>query len=287
MDDQVKVTALETALPPRATRPVVLITGASSGFGDALVRRFAAGGYRVVAIARRQERLDRLADELSSLTDVATLAVDVTAKDAPERSMDCAMKTFGRLDCLINNAGSGKWAAVDQTTDEVLDEVIDTSLKAPFRFCRAALRVMRPGSSIINMGSAFGRIGGLEGGAYCAAKAGLIGLTQTLAVQYGAKGIRSNCLAPGVIRTDMTDAHWDVPFFRRINQEMTPSHREGTLDDVANAAFFLASDQASFINGQTIGLDGGWSTTKFLCDEALIADRVMPAAAAAAGTDAK
>lgn len=251
-------------------KPVLLVTGASSGLGDGIARRFAAGGYRIVGVARRKERLDSLAKELAPSTDIVTLAVDVTSPDAPERAVDLAMKSFGRLDCLVNNAGAGKWAPVHETDDATLNEVIDTSLKAPFRFSRAALKVMRAGASIINVGSVFGILGGLDGGVYCAAKAGLIGLTQALAVQYGAKGIRSNLVAPGVIKTDMTKDYWDAPGFRRLNQEMTPMDREGTIADVANAAYFLASDQGSFINGHTLSLDGGWSTTKFLSYEALV-----------------
>jgi meso-butanediol dehydrogenase / (S,S)-butanediol dehydrogenase / diacetyl reductase len=259
---------------PPSEKPVVVVTGASAGIGDAIARRFAAGGFRIVAIARRQDRLERLAGELSTTTHVETLAADVTAADTPERAVALAMRVFGRLDCLVNNAGSGKWAPVHETDDGMLNEVIDISLKAPFRFCRAALRVMGPGSSIINVGSVFGLVGGLNGGIYCAVKAGLIGLTQTLAAQYGANGIRANLVAPGVIKTDMTRDYWDAPAFQRINQEMTPCNREGTTEDVANAVYFLASSQGSYINGQTLALDGGWSTTKYLSYPALVCRRV-------------
>jgi 3-oxoacyl-[acyl-carrier protein] reductase len=255
--------------PVSKQKPVLLVTGASSGIGDGIARRFAAGGYRIVAVARRKERLDALARELSRETDIVVLPVDVTAADAPERAVGLAMKSFGRLDCLVNNAGSGKWAPVHETDDATLNEVIDISLKAPFRFARAALKVMESGASIISVGSVFGILGGLNGGVYCAAKAGLIGLTQALAVQYGAKGIRSNLVAPSVIKTDMTKDYWDAAPFRRVNQEMTPMNREGTIADVANAAYFLASDAGSFINGHTLALDGGWSSTKFLSYEAL------------------
>jgi 3-oxoacyl-[acyl-carrier protein] reductase len=255
-------------------QPVVLVTGASAGIGDAIARRFARGGFRIVAVARRQDRLDRLAAELSAQTQVRTLAADVRAADAPERAVELAMQAFGRLDCLVNNAGSGKWAPVHLTEDAVLDEVIDISLKAPFRFARAALRVMRPGSSIVGVGSVFGLMGGLDGGVYCAVKAGLIGLTQTMAAQYGAGGIRTNLVAPGVIKTDMTRDYWEAPAFQRLNHEMTPFDREGTVEDVANAVYFLASPEGSYINGQTIALDGGWSTTKYLAQEALVAERV-------------
>jgi meso-butanediol dehydrogenase / (S,S)-butanediol dehydrogenase / diacetyl reductase len=259
---------------PSSEKPVVLVTGASAGLGDAIARRFAAGGYRIVAVARRKDRLEQLAADLSATTNIETLAADVTAGDTPEKAVELATRSFGRLDCLINNAGSGKWAPVHNTDDSMLDEVIDVSLKAPFRFCRAALRVMGPGSSIIHVGSVFGLLGGLDGGIYCAVKAGLIGLTQTLAAQYGANGIRSNLVAPGVIKTDMTKDYWDAPAFRRINQEMTPFNRDGTPEDVANAVFFLASDQGSYINGQTLALDGGWSTTKYLTHPALVCKRV-------------
>jgi meso-butanediol dehydrogenase / (S,S)-butanediol dehydrogenase / diacetyl reductase len=261
---------------PSDQKPVVLITGASAGIGEAAARRFAAGGFRIVAVARRQDRLDQLAAALSDLTAVEILAGDVGAKDVPGRAVDLAMRRFGRLDCLVNNAGSGRWAPVDQTDDAMLDEVIDISLKAPFRFCRAAIPVMQPGSAIVTIGSTFGLIGGLDGGIYCAVKAGLVGLTQTLAAQYGARGIRSNLVAPGVIKTDMTKDYWDAPAFQRVNQEMTPFDREGTPQDVANAIFFLASPEGSYINGQTIALDGGWTTTKYLTHAALTAQRAQP-----------
>ena len=265
---------MRTSTPRSSEKPVLVVTGASAGIGDAIARRFAAGGFRIVAVARRQERLEQLARDLAAATDVEVLAADVTARSAPEEAVELAMKSFGRLDCLVNNAGSGKWAPVHDTDDGMLDEVIDISLKAPFRFCRAALRVMRPGSSIINIGSVFGLVGGLNGGVYCAVKAGLIGLTQTLAAQYGASGIRSNLVAPGVIKTDMTKEYWEAPAFQRVNQEMTPFNREGTPQDVANAVFFLASEQGSYLNGQTLALDGGWSTTKYLTHEALVCKRV-------------
>jgi meso-butanediol dehydrogenase/(S,S)-butanediol dehydrogenase/diacetyl reductase len=260
----------------RRERPVVLITGASSGIGDGTARRFAAGGFRIVAVARRRERLEQLASDLSGVTAVEVVVADVTDKGSAERSVGAAMHAFGRLDCLVNNAGSGNWGRVGKTSDETLDEVLESSLKAPFRFARAALGVMRPGSSISNVGSAFGSVGGLTGGVYCAAKAGLIGLTQSLAVDYGARGIRANLVAPGVIKTNMTDAAWDTQGFQRANQEMTPFHRDGTVQDVANVIFFLASEQGSYIHGQTIALDGGWTTTKFLSLEALTSVRVAP-----------
>jgi meso-butanediol dehydrogenase/(S,S)-butanediol dehydrogenase/diacetyl reductase len=215
-----------------------------------------------------------LAQALSDQTQVEILALDVARPDSAARAVNLAMDTFGQLDCLVNNAGSGRWAPVHQTDDAAMDEVIDISLKATFRFCREAVPVMRPGSSIITVGSTFGLIGGLDGGIYCAVKAALVGLTQTLAAQYGAQGIRSNLVAPGVIKTDMTKDAWDMRGFQRLNHEMTPFNRDGTPEDVANAVFFLASPEGSYINGQSIALDGGWTTTKYLTTDALVMDRV-------------
>jgi 3-oxoacyl-[acyl-carrier protein] reductase len=253
---------------------VVLITGASAGIGDAIARRFAKGGFRIVAVARRQERLAQLARDLSGITEVEIVAADVASRDAGARAVGAAMKRFGRLDCLVNNAGSFKFGAVGDVDDTMLDEAVELSLKGPFRFCREALRVMQPGSSIVNMGSVWGILAGMAGGSYCAVKAGLIGLTQSIAADYGARGIRANLVAPGVVKTEMTNDFWETDGFKRTNHEMTPFNRDCTVEDVANAVYFLASDQGSYINGQTLALDGGWSTTKYLSYEALTAQRV-------------
>lgn len=257
-------------------KPVVMVTGASSGIGDAIARKFARMGWCIVAVARREQRLAQLKQELSEITELEYLVADVTDENAPHNAVDLAIRTFGRLDCLVNNAGSGKWAAPGETDDAMIDEVLNVSLKAPFRFARESLKAMKPGSSIINIGSVFGLLGGLDGGIYCAAKAGMIGMSQAFAVQYGSNGIRSNVVAPGVVKTEMTTAVWDHPGFQRTNQELTPFNRDGTVEDVANTVYFLASDDGSYINGQTIALDGGWSTTKYVAPEALVCQRIMP-----------
>ena len=258
-----------------AQKPVAIITGASAGIGEAIALRMVKGGFNIVAVARRPEKLAELEKRLAAAGgEVRVLATDVTAADAPARAVALAIKDFGRVDCLINNAGSGRWAPHRETDDTMMNEVIDVSLKAPFRFAREALGVMKAGASIITVGSVYGVVGGLNGGIYCAVKAGLIGMTQALAVQYGASGIRANVVAPGVIKTDMTRDFWDTEGFQRTNHEMTPFDREGTVEDVANAVHFLASFEGSYINGQTLALDGGWSTTKFLSYEALVAKRL-------------
>lgn len=260
-----------------SSKPVVLITGASAGLGDGIARRFAKGGWNIVAVARRQEKLDALAKDLEGQADVLTFAADVAVKGAGDRAVDAAMQKFGRLDCLVNNAGIFKFGTVAEVDDDALDETIELSLKGPFRFSRAALKVMKPGSSIVNIGSVWGILAGMGGGSYCAVKAGLIGLTQSIAADFGAKGIRANLVAPSVVRTDMTEGFWESDFFKRTNFELTPIDRQAGVPDIANAVFFLASSEAGFINGQTIAIDGGWSTTKYLSTEAILANRV-PAA---------
>ena len=258
---------------------VAIVTGAAGGIGEAICRRFGAQGFRVVATGRSADKLARLKAELDPVMEITTVAADVTAEDAPKRIVDHALSAYDQLDHLVNNAGAGVWGLVHETSDAMLDEVLNTSLRAPFRLCREALPHLRDGSSIVHVGSTYGILGGYDGGAYSAAKAGLIGLMKTMAAQYGPKGIRSNVVAPGVIRTNMTDAWWDHPGFQRMNQEMTPFNREGTVEDVANVVVFLCSKEGGYIHGQTIALDGGWSTTKYLIPAALMAERVPPKSA--------
>ncbi|RYE50039.1 MAG: SDR family oxidoreductase, partial [Rhizobiaceae bacterium] len=233
-------------------KPVLLITGASSGIGEAATKRFAAAGYNVVAVARRKEMLDKLAADLSGQAEVIPFATSVAEDGVAEKATALCLDRFGRLDVLINNAGSFEGIPVHDTTDEQLDDLIGVSIRAPFRFSREAVKVMKPGSSVIHIGSTYGVIGGFNGGAYSVAKAGLVGLTTTMAGQYGRQGIRTNMIAPGVIRTAMCDSFWEMDFFQRLNQEMTPIGRDCTVDDVVNAAFFLASREGSFINGQSL-----------------------------------
>ena len=151
----------------------------------------------------------------------------------------------------------------------MLDEVLNISLRAPFRLCREALRHIGDGGSFIFIGSTWGIYGTPGGGAYSVVKSGQIGLTQTMAAEYGARGIRTNYVAPSVVRTEMTDAFWDEPFFQRTNQELTPFNRDSTTADIGNMVAFLVSDEGGFVNGQTIAVDGGISTTRYVAPAAL------------------
>ena len=243
---------------------VAIVTGAAGGIGEAIVRRLGEQGVAVVGTGRDVGKLEALADALKGAMRFSYVAADITAEDAPRTIVSHALACFGSVTYLVNNAGSGVWAPVDATTDAMLNEVIDISLKAPFRLCREVLPHMGRGSAIVTIGSTFGIMGGLDGGIYCAVKSALTGLTQTMAAQYGERGIRANVVAPTVVRTMMTEAAWDYPAFQRINQGLTPFYRDCTVADVANAVAFLCSDRGEFINGQVLAIDGGWSTTRMI-----------------------
>jgi NAD(P)-dependent dehydrogenase (short-subunit alcohol dehydrogenase family) len=260
------------------TRKVAIITGAGSGVGHATAHLLAKENVAIVAVGRRREPLEALREELKDVVPVAVAALDVTADEAPSTAVNLAMSSFGRLDYLVNNAGIGKPFPVHETTDEILDNFWNILLRAPFRFCRDSLAVMGPGSSIVNVGSTFALVGGLRGGMYSAAKAGLVGLSQHMAAQYGRRDIRTNVVAPGVLETPMTEYAWEAPRFKRMNFDMTPLERKGTAMDAAEAIVFLLSDRAKFINGQVIAVDGGWSATRFLSEEAATAVPVGPSA---------
>ncbi len=248
---------------------VAIVTGASGAIGFACATKLAEAGMTVLGTGRHYGRLNDLETAIGDRDRVATLAVDLTAADAPRRIVDAAVARWGHVDFLINNAGVGSPKPLHETDDETLDHFLGLMLRAPFRLARDVLPHMQPGSAIINITSTFAVVGGLRGGAYSAAKGGLTALTTHIACQYGSRGIRCNAVAPGVIETPMTAPRLRDERFRRLNVEMTPHQRLGTVDDVASTVAFLCSPGGSFINGQTIVVDGGWSSTKYLSDFAL------------------
>ncbi|SOX51529.1 NAD(P)-dependent oxidoreductase [Mycobacterium ahvazicum] len=248
---------------------VAIVTGASSGIGSGCATKLAEMGMAILGTGRDPDRLAALERTINDPGRVATLAVDLTDDDAPRRIVDLAVRRWGHIDFLINNAGVGSPKPLHETDDETLDYFLGLMLRAPFRLAREVLPHMAPGSAIINVTSTFAVVGGLRGGAYSAAKGGLTALTTHIACQYGASGIRCNAVAPGVTVTPMVEKRLRDERFRKINTEMTPHQRLGRIDDIASTVAFLCSPGGSFINGQTIVVDGGWSSTKYLSDFAL------------------
>ncbi len=248
---------------------VAIITGAGSGIGLATARQLFERDMAIVGVGRDPAKLAALEDALGAPDRLATLPIDIAADEAPQAIVDLALQRFGRIDFLINNAGLGSPKPLHETDDAMLDNFLSVMLRAPFRLARDAIVHMQPGSGVVNVTSTFAVVGGRRGGAYSAAKGGLTSLTLHMACEYGAQGIRSNCVAPGVTVTDMVRTRLDDEGFRRMNTEMTPAPRLGTVDDVASTIAFLCSPGAEHINGQTIVVDGGWSNTKYLSPEAM------------------
>ncbi len=249
-----------------------IVTGASSGIGFGTAVKLASMGMAVLGVGRDEKKLASLEKAINNPDRIATLAVDLTADDAPKRVVDLAVSRWGHIDFLINNAGVGSPKPLHETDDQALDYFLGLMLRAPFRLARDVIPHMKAGSAIINVTSTFAVVGGMRGGAYSAAKGGLTALTMHIACQYGASGIRCNAVAPGVTVTPMTEGRLEDSRFKRINVEMTPHQRLGTVEDIASTIAFLCSPGGSFINGQTIVVDGGWSSTKYLSDFALTSE---------------
>lgn len=243
---------------------VAIITGAGSGIGLATAKLLVHNGTAVVGVGRNAGKLANLERKIGDPALVATISVDVTARDAPKRIVDLALSRFGRIDYLVNNAGIGSPTPLDETDDDTLDHFLDIMLKAPFRLCREVIPHLGDGASVVNVTSTFAHIGGRRGGPYSAAKGGLKSLTEHMACEYGPRGIRSNCVAPGVTRTEMVAHRFADEAFKRINIETTPYPRLAEPEDVAAVIAFLCSDASYMVNGQSIVVDGGWTRTKYL-----------------------
>jgi 3-oxoacyl-[acyl-carrier protein] reductase len=246
---------------------VAVVTGAANGIGLGIARRFAREGARLLLVDRVAEKLAEAESELrGGGAELAALALDLTEKDAPDRVVGECISRFGRLDILVNNAGIGGSRPVTELEEEDWRRMIEVNLTAVFRLSKAALpRISRDGSGrIVNMASVFGLVGFRGSSNYAAAKAGIIALTRSMAVDYAKDGITVNAIAPGLILTEMSKRNLDTkPWFRQVMYDATPIRRMGTPDDIAGAALFLASDDASFVTGHTLTVDGGWSVARF------------------------
>jgi len=244
-----------------------IITGAGSGIGLATARRLREQGFAIVGVGRDEGKLAGLVAELGS-EHVETVAVDVTADEAPARIVRAALDRFGGIDCLVNNAGIGSPKPLDETDDATLDHFLNVMLRAPFRLCREVVPHLQAGASIVNITSTFAHTGGRRGGAYSAAKGGLKSLTEHMACEYGPRGIRSNCVAPGVTMTEMVRHRFEDETFKRNTVETTPYPRLAEPEDMAAMIAFLCSPDSEMINGQSIVVDGGWTNTKYLSKRA-------------------
>lgn len=238
---------------------VAIITGAASGIGRAAALRFAEEGARLWLAD-----LDTEAGEaLAKLLGARFLRTDVAKPADCQALVDAAVQQFGRLDIAFNNAGVSDGPIPPGTIDyplELWDRMIAVNLSGVFYGLRAQVRAMLQagGGAIINTASIAGQIAFAGVPGYVAAKHGVVGLTKTIAVEYGAQGIRCNAIAPGFIETPMTQPVLQVQRFRDMAAATVPSGRVGSAKEIANLALWLASDRASYVNGALVAADGGF-----------------------------
>ena len=237
---------------------VAVVTGASRGIGRAIALALVAQGAKVVASARNAQALDDLVAEIEAQGGEATaVAGDVALESDAARLIEQAVAAYGQIDVLVNNAGITRDGLLLRMKDEDWDAVIDTNLKGAFHCIRAVAKVMSKQRSgrIINISSVVGEMGNAGQANYCSSKAGLLGLTKSVARELARRNITVNAITPGFIVTDMTDGMTDKA--RESMTEQIPLGRLGEADDVANAVIFLASEQSSYVTGQVLGVNGG------------------------------
>jgi len=243
----------------RFENQVVIVTGAGRGIGHAIALRFAREGARVASVSRSEENAKRTADEINALrADAAkAYALDVADHATTQKVAAQILQDFGRVDVLVNNAGVTRDALSMRMSVEDWDTVLNTNLKGAFNVCQAVMRSMTKQRSgrIINISSVSGLMGNAGQANYAASKAGLIGLTKTLARELASRGITVNAVAPGFIVTDMTSG-----LSEEVKQNLMsriPLAKLGQPDDIAAAVAFLASSEANYITGQVLTVDGG------------------------------
>jgi len=244
---------------------VALVTGASSGMGKAISLLFVKKGATVIAVARRLERLLELEATTVELPGkLVPRQGDVSDEAAMNALVDDVVAEFGSLDILINNAGiMDEMMPAAEVTDELWDAVMSVNLKAPFNLIRKSLPIMieQGAGVIINTASVGGLHGSRAGAAYTASKFGIVGLTKNIGYMYAPKGIRCNAICPGAVETEIAVGIKNPSQFgiSRAMAGMGTNPRNGSAEEIAKVALFLASDDSSFVNGATITVDGGWS----------------------------
>jgi len=243
---------------------VALITGGTSGIGTATAIRFAREGAAVAITGRNADRGEQVAQDITANGGEAIfIQSDVRLAGDCRNAVDRTLERFGKIDILFNNAGVFHPKTIPDCTEEEWDETIDSSLKGAFLMSKYALPSMieQGSGSIIHTSSGWGILGGDKAAAYCAAKGGLIVMAKAMAIDHGPDGIRVNCVCPGDVITPMLydDAEkrgmtWDDYAAGGANR---PLGRIGTVDEIADAVLFLASDESSFVTGESLVVDGG------------------------------
>ncbi len=241
-----------------STAPTALIFGAAGGIGSELARALAGSGFALALAGRSQESLAPISQEVGGLPVVA----DVTVSDEVEQAFDKTIAYYGRLDAVALCVGSILLKPAHLTTDEDWQQVLAVNLTSAFSVVRAAAKQMKQGGSIVLFSSAAARIGLPNHEAIAAAKAGLTGLALSAAATYANKGLRFNVIAPGLVKTKLSEKIWKNEMAAQASQGMHPLGRLGEPAEVASMAAWLMQPQQSWVTGQVFGVDGGLATLK-------------------------
>ncbi|HCN58101.1 MAG TPA: 3-oxoacyl-[acyl-carrier-protein] reductase [Exiguobacterium sp.] len=237
---------------------VALVTGASRGIGAAIAKRLAADGFRIVVnyagnTAKAEEVVSAIVDAGG---EAISVQADVADAEQVKALLKTALDTYGQLDCVVNNAGITRDGLLMRMKEADFDAVLNTNLKGAFLVTQAATRpLLKTSGRIINIASVVGITGNPGQANYVAAKAGLIGFTKSVARELASKGVTANAICPGFIETDMTDELTEAQRNQTLDQ--IPLKRFGQTDDIASLVSFIASDNARYITGQTLAVDGG------------------------------
>lgn len=243
----------------------IVVTGASSGMGKSIVELFAREGANIVAVARRKERLDELASSLSGAPGkVLPFAGDISREETMVEAIDLAVKEFGRLDVLINNAGvMDDMSPIGDVKNEKIEQVFSVNVFGPMYAMRKAVEVFLKqgdGGNIINVAS-IGAMRTAAGAVYCASKAAVVSLTKNTAYMYMPQGIRCNAIAPGGIATEISTSMGmpNMAGYGRVKNVLATAPAPGSAEHIASAAQFLASDDSAYVSGDVLIVDGGWA----------------------------
>jgi NAD(P)-dependent dehydrogenase (short-subunit alcohol dehydrogenase family) len=240
---------------------IAVVIGGTSGIGLAIAKGMAEAGADVIPTSRRQDQVDAAAQEIESRGKRSLrVSSDVTDRGSLERVLEASIEAFGKVDILVNSAGRTKRAPTIEFTEEDWNNILDTNLTGTLRAAQVFGRHMleRESGSIINIASLSTFVALYEVAAYSASKAAVASLTKSLAIEWGQRGVRVNAIAPGVFRTPLNEKLLDETERGREFLVRTPMKRFGNVDELAGAAIFLASDAASFVNGEVLAVDGGF-----------------------------